>query len=848
MSFKKSNRRVQSEHSNTKILDGDVDSSAAIAGTKINPAFGSQNVSTTGTLSSGAATVTSIKDTGLSTGVVHSDSSGNFTSSAVNLASADVTGVLPTGNQAAQSITGITGDASFTGTTASGTATLATVNSNVGTFGSTTTIPVVTVNGKGLVTAVSTASVTSGINQLTGDATAGPGTGSQAITFATVNSNTGTFGNGTHVGQFTVNAKGLITAASSVAITGAAPTGAAGGDLSNNYPNPTVAKIQGNPVASTTLGATQDGYIAQWNNSNNNIQFNKVSGDISISNTGATTLNNIDGYSLPNPGNQQGVLQSNNGTLTWTQTPTLGSITVTGLKDTGLSTGVVHSDSSGNFTSSTIVNTDVSSSAAINYSKLSLSNSIVNGDINSSAAIAYSKLSLTGSVVNGDISSSAAIAVSKLAAGTSAQVLLNNATPSPTWTSITGDVSLTNAGATTVTALQGNAVQSGALGASQDGYVLTWKNASSQWQAKPAAGGSSVTWANDLVNSTSTNQYVSSLSYSSSSAGGAIAINGTGTTLQFAAGNTAPAITQSTQTSNTSAANLKFTPQAPYASATGANVVGGNIVFNTPAPIGGTSQVPGYIDFQYNGTSYGGVQIINGSTTPGIISGYATTLFLGESPLAYNATSSGLNNKSWIAGNGSGLFFNGAGNYNFYANGSSGGSTLFTSTSTFFAINSGDFKTTAGNTYLSTGQNQGAWCFSAGSNQSGGVSGTCVIFPNQSSYASPCLIYANSQTKSANYTLLLNNLGNNDHIIYADTSSASGAFTLTLPSTPVLGLTYKIKDSSGAASTKNVTISGNGKNIDGSSTYVLNLNYAMIELIYNGTQWNVIGSYNGTVI
>ena len=40
------------------ILNADVDSSAAIAGTKISPNFGSQNVSNTGTLSSGAHTVT----------------------------------------------------------------------------------------------------------------------------------------------------------------------------------------------------------------------------------------------------------------------------------------------------------------------------------------------------------------------------------------------------------------------------------------------------------------------------------------------------------------------------------------------------------------------------------------------------------------------------------------------------------------------------------------------------------------------------------------------------------------------------------------------------------------------
>lgn len=62
-----------------------------------------------------------------------------------------------------------------------------------------------------------------------------------------------------------------------------------------------------------------------------------------------------------------------------------------------------------------ISNTQISSSAAIAYSKLALSGSIVNADINSSAAIAYSKLALSASIVNADISGSAAIAYSKLA-------------------------------------------------------------------------------------------------------------------------------------------------------------------------------------------------------------------------------------------------------------------------------------------------------------------------------------------------------------------------------------------------------------------------------------------------
>ena len=55
------------------------------------------------------------------------------------------------------------------------------------------------------------------ITGLTGDGTAS-GAGSDTFTLSTVNSTTGTYGDGTHVGTFTVNAKGLVTAASSTPI------------------------------------------------------------------------------------------------------------------------------------------------------------------------------------------------------------------------------------------------------------------------------------------------------------------------------------------------------------------------------------------------------------------------------------------------------------------------------------------------------------------------------------------------------------------------------------------------------------------------------------------------------
>lgn len=58
-----------------------------------------------------------------------------------------------------------------------------------------------------------------GITQLTGDVLAGPGSGSQVATLATVNTNTGTWGSATLCAAFTTNGKGLITAAAQSACT-----------------------------------------------------------------------------------------------------------------------------------------------------------------------------------------------------------------------------------------------------------------------------------------------------------------------------------------------------------------------------------------------------------------------------------------------------------------------------------------------------------------------------------------------------------------------------------------------------------------------------------------------------
>lgn len=85
---------------------------------------------------------------------------------------------------------------------------------------------------------------------------------------------------------------------------------------------------------------------------------------------------------------------------------------------------------------------------------------------------------------------------------------------SGTWVSVTGSSSFTAGGDLTgtstnqtVIAIQGNAIESGTLNSTEDGYVLTWVNASSQWQPKPTLG-ETVTIYGDVTGTTTASTVV----------------------------------------------------------------------------------------------------------------------------------------------------------------------------------------------------------------------------------------------------------------------------------------------------------------------------------------------------
>lgn len=259
------------------------------------------------------------------------------------------------------------------------------------------------------------------ITALTGDGTAS-GPGSVALTLATVNANVGSFGSATQVAAHTVNAKGLVTAASNVSIQIAE-------SQVTNLTTDLAAKV------STTLTAA---HILVGNVSNVATDV-AMSGVIAISNAGATSIVagsivNADinasaaiAFSKLATLTSANILVGSAGNVA-TSVAVTGDVTISNAGVTAIATGV-------------IVNTDINASAAIDFSKLATltsANILVGsaGNVATSVAVtgdvtisnAGVTAIATGVIVNTDVNASAAIAGSKINPDFGSQNILTTGT------------------------------------------------------------------------------------------------------------------------------------------------------------------------------------------------------------------------------------------------------------------------------------------------------------------------------------------------------------------------------------------------------------------------------------
>lgn len=77
-----------------------------------------------------------------------------------------------------------------------------------------------------------------------------------------------------------------------------------------------------------------------------------------------------------------------------------------------------------------------------------------------------------------------------------------------------------------------------------------------------------------------------------------------------------------------------------------------------------------------------------------------------------------------------------------------------------------------------------------------------------------------------------------DGIINIQDVGGAGSVEVDLPASGrVPGMSFIVADVTGTASTKNITVDGNGANIDGAGTLVISTNYGVADLYWSGTIW-----------
>lgn len=121
-----------------------------------------------------------------------------------------------------------------------------------------------------------------------------------------------------------------------------------------------------------------------------------------------------------------------------------------------------------------------------------------------------------------------------------------------------------------------------------------------------------------------------------------------------------------------------------------------------------------------------------------------------------------------------------------------------------------------------------------------------VLTSNGSAWASSALPASGLSyvAKSANYTI------NNNEGVLANT--ALGAFTITLPISPIVGNQVVVADAGGDFGANAVTIARNGSTIaNAAEDLICDINDVSVQLVYSGNTWEVytqIGANGGTAV
>lgn len=598
---------------------------------------------------------------------------------------------------------------------------------------------------------------------------------------------------------------------------GGAPTGPAGGDLGGSYPNPYVFNINQSSVP--IGGALTQGNVLQ----------------VLVGNTGSYPSSTLKYAPINLAGGSNYVINQLPTANQVAQSLTLiGDVTGTGTT-TSTTTTVLK-----------INGTSVPPAPSANQ-----------------VLVATSGVTATWQqIINAQVSNTAAIAVSKLAAGTSAQILLNNGVPTPTWTTITGDVTLTNAGATKVIALQNNPVSSTTP---TDGYALVWDGA--DWSPQfgianilyVSSSGSNVTGSGTYYAPFATYNHAASLVAS-------IASSTTPYVVIFAPGNYSENIqlvpwvdlsggddVGSVYLNGTLSLSSSFAGSSNKYTEISSVTQLGNVTFNF-ASIGSTSSGVTFFNSQING---GGATTITGEGSADNIVEFVncivvlSTFSLTDIDLIQSMSnfiigtftfSSASFGSQWLAYSGAIV-----------------GSVTISGSTTCTVSNSGvAFKgaLTISGTHATYTGGIGE-IPSAGLILSGGATSTQYIIggllpvaninPGTNGYVVTTVGGVATWANAASTLVTVLRVTDANIPITITTSNVIAGFlgltatrTGTLPAIPTLGQTVSFKDKDGSLASHTFIISGNGNNIDGASTFTMTVPFGSITMYWDNVSWGIV--------